>query len=74
MNWPHILRSLVKSGMTQPQIAAVCQCGQSTLSELLHGKTRDPRYSLAASLIKLAADRGIDLGPVQQTQEVRDAA
>ena len=35
--WPEIIRNLVDGGMTQPQIAEACDCGQSTISDMLRG-------------------------------------
>lgn len=79
IDWPALIRSLVTSGLTQPQIAEACACGQSTISDLLNKRTTDPRVSLAFKLMKLAKDRGIEappceVPPVASKQEARDAA
>ena len=71
MNWPQLITDLQEQGFTQPQIAARVGCAQATVSELLRGKTSDPRYSLGVSLKalhKLAV-------PVKKTQRrTADAA
>ena len=61
IDWPHIIRSLVAGGLTQPQIAVACQCGQSTVSDMLNGKTTDARTSLGRRLLGLAKHRGIEV-------------
>lgn len=55
--WPSIIEGLVQSGLTQPQIAHAADCGQSTISDLLRGKTCDPRTSVGLVLLKMAEDR-----------------
>ncbi|MBN8493225.1 MAG: helix-turn-helix domain-containing protein [Burkholderiales bacterium] len=76
--WPELIAGLIRSGLTQPQLAEAAGCGQSTISELLRGKTTDPRTSTGLVLLRLAKDRcGIDvetLASAEQPQEVRDAA
>lgn len=54
INWQQIIKSILASGKTQPQIAEECGCGQSTVSALLNGKTTDPRTSTGLRLLKLA--------------------
>lgn len=61
IDWPKIIRALVASGLTQPQIAAACNCGQSTVSDMLNGKSSDPRTSLGLRLLHLARERGVDV-------------
>ena len=53
INWPEIILSLMQRGLTQPQIAAECGCGQSTISGLLNGQTTDPRTSTGLMLLGL---------------------
>lgn len=54
MDWKLLIAELQGYGLTQPQIAAVCGCGQATISELARGTTKDPRHSLGESLRSLA--------------------
>jgi hypothetical protein len=61
IDWTKLLSAIVASGMSQPQVAAACQCGQSTISFVLRGLTKDPRSSLGFRLIALARSRGIDV-------------
>jgi hypothetical protein len=58
-DWPQIIRALVEDGLTQPEIARLCECGQSTISDLLRGETTDPRTSTGLLLLGLAKMRGV---------------
>jgi transcriptional regulator with XRE-family HTH domain len=81
--WPEIIRAVVASGMTQPQIAAACGCGQATISDLLRGNTTEPRHSLGQRLLRLGQSRGVDVDDYLNLaltaakpapQEIRNAA
>lgn len=50
MDWKTTIAQIQAHGLTQPQIAAVCGCGQATISDLASGKTQDPRHSLGEAL------------------------
>lgn len=56
MDWTSIISELSQSGYTQFDIAARCGCGQTTISELAIGKTKDPRASTAFAIIDLLND------------------
>lgn len=49
-----IVNGLRAQGMTQADIAGVCQCDQSSISDISTGRTKDPRYSVGAALIALS--------------------
>lgn len=53
MDWKSLIAEIQALGRSQPQIAAECGCGQATISDLVSGKTKDPRHSLGVSLIAL---------------------
>lgn len=53
MDWTALIKRLNARGWLQAQIAERVGATQSTISELLNGKTGDPRYSVAAALIAL---------------------
>lgn len=54
MDWTAIIAELLKEhGMSQPQIAAVCKCAQSSISAIARGETKDPRHSTGEALRKL---------------------
>lgn len=55
MNWKNAIAELQGFGLTQPQIAEVCGCQQTTISALATGKTKDPRHSLGERLRALLA-------------------
>lgn len=59
ISWPSIIRALIDSGLTQPEIARLCACGQSTISDLLRGETIDPRTSTGLLLLGLARSRRV---------------
>lgn len=62
INWPGLIRALLDSGVTQPQLAEAAGCGQSTISDLLRGKTTDPRTSTGLALIRMGNSRcGLDI-------------
>ncbi len=53
MDWKSLITELQERGFTQPQIAAFCECGQATISDLANGNTKEPRHSLGESLRRL---------------------
>lgn len=55
MNWADTIALIKEAGYSQPQIAEYCKCGQSTISELATGTTKEPRYSTGQALQQLAA-------------------
>lgn len=55
MNWKKLIAEVGATGLSQPQIAAMCGCGQATISDLVNGKTSDPRHSLGEALRALRA-------------------
>jgi len=61
MNAQTIIKKLLKSGMTQVQIAAAIGCSQPSVSDIATGKTSDPALSIGLALIDLAKKQGIDL-------------
>ncbi len=50
MNWKSLIADLLANGLSQPQIAVICECGQATISDLARGDTKDPRDSLGQAL------------------------
>lgn len=78
MNWKSLIADLRAKGMSQPQIAAACNCGQATISDLASGKTDDPRYSLGQALQALhvaliSTDAAPELAATQPTTETASA-
>ena len=53
MNWKNTISDLQKAGLTQVQIAQVCGCTQSTVSELLNDESKVPRYPVGVALLEL---------------------
>jgi hypothetical protein len=58
MDWTVVISELSGTfGMSQPEMAAACQCGQSTISGLATGVTKDPRHSTGVKLLKLLDEK-----------------
>ena len=51
MNWTSIIQDLMASGLSQSEIAAKCQTGQSHISGLFAGERKQPGWQLGQSLI-----------------------
>jgi transcriptional regulator with XRE-family HTH domain len=69
IDWPSVLRGLKAAGITQPEIALQLKCGQATVSDIARGKTTDPRFTLAAGLLRLAQEHGVEVRPVSAERE-----
>jgi transcriptional regulator with XRE-family HTH domain len=50
MDWTKLIAEIQERGLSQPQIAAKCECAQSTVSDLASGTTKEPRHSLGEAL------------------------
>jgi transcriptional regulator with XRE-family HTH domain len=72
MNWIDLITQLNAHGLTQQQIAAACGCGQTTISEIAAGKTKDPRYGLGQKLIDLLAQQKEDTPPANLAQSATE--
>lgn len=59
MQWKDYISALAAKGVTQSQIAKEAGCGQSTISDLASGNTREPRSSLGNALVRIGKRRGI---------------
>lgn len=66
MDWKKIIAQIQAHGLSQPQIAGRCGCGQATISDLASGKTRDPRDSLGQALRALLTNLQLEAGEVPQ--------
>lgn len=53
MDWKRIISELRAAGLTQEKIAEACGCDQTTISRLLCGRNKEPRGSLALSLLRM---------------------
>lgn len=51
MNFQTIIQDMQDAGYTQKQIAKLCGCSQASVSDLLTGAVKDPRYSTGATLL-----------------------
>ncbi len=57
VSWPRIIKELQSRGVTQVQMSERCGCGQMTISDLLNGRTKNPRYDIGAGLLALLNER-----------------
>lgn len=69
MDWKSTIAEIQAHGMSQPQIAALCGCGQATISDLASGKTQDPRHSLGQNLIALLEKVGSEGSPIPKAEQ-----
>ena len=53
MDWKSLIAELQGLGLSQTQIAEVCGCGQSAISGLARGVTKDPGWSIGERLRRL---------------------
>ena len=54
MDWKNVIAEIQSHGkMTQPQIAEKVGCGQATISDLVNGGTKQPRWPLGDALLDL---------------------
>lgn len=53
MDWKKLIADLQAAGVTQVQMAAHCGCAQTTISDIVNGRTRRPRYEIGAALVTL---------------------
>ena len=57
IDWPAIIREIRKRGrMRLIDIAAACDCSEAALSDLVTGRSREPRHALGERLRALHAD------------------
>jgi hypothetical protein len=49
-----VLAHLKLAGRTQVEIALYCGCGQSSISDIATGVTKDPSYSVGSALLRMA--------------------
>lgn len=57
MDWKALIRAIQGSGLTQWQIAELCDTGQSHISCLARGERRCPSWDLGERLRALHAER-----------------
>lgn len=57
IDWPALIRDIRQLGrMRLIDIAIDCECSEATLSDLVTGRTREPRHALGERLRALHAD------------------
>jgi transcriptional regulator with XRE-family HTH domain len=53
MDWQSLIAELKARKFTQEDIASICNCGQSTVSDLARGITKRPNFEIGQTLIAL---------------------
>jgi len=53
MNFSKLIKSLIKHGWTQKEIAAEIGCSQPNVARLLKDTDTEPRYSVGINLVEL---------------------
>ena len=55
MDWKNIIKqALTRGGLTQVELAQLAGCSQSSIGDLMSGRTQEPRYSLGLRLLELS--------------------
>ena len=57
MDWKKLIRDLQALGVTQVQMAERCNCAQTTISDIVNGRTGNPRWEIGAGLLALLHER-----------------
>lgn len=53
MNWQELVSDLIKSGMTQTEIAEAAKCTQPFISELYTGRKKSCDYEIGVVLVRM---------------------
>jgi len=56
-----LVRNLLKFGHTEESLACAASVSQSTISRILSGKTRDPKFSIMQKLLTCLGQESIHL-------------
>lgn len=57
MDWKKVIQRLKKRGWSQARIGVRCGAAQSTISDLEHGRIKQPSFSLGTCLVELDKSR-----------------
>lgn len=74
MNWQSIISDLKTRQVTQNQIAALCDCKQSSVSDLATGKTKQPGFQLGHALMSLRGTNDRELKRLLASLKVKATA
>jgi predicted transcriptional regulator len=69
MDWQRLVLDIQGAGLTQTEIAVRTESSQASISDLLRGKVRDPRWSLGERLRALHALQCRPLAPAPSLQQ-----
>lgn len=60
MQWKDYIAEIFEKGVSQSRLANLVGCGQTTISDLASGKTREPRYSLGTAILAIGEGYGVE--------------
>ena len=74
MKWNDYIAAIAEKGVSQSQLAKQAGCGQATISDLASGKTKEPRHSLGAVLLRIGKRYGVKpSATTPQTTQTQEA-
>lgn len=69
MDWKTIvIEAKRNTGFTQHELARELGCSQSAICDLMHGRTREPRFNLGQQLLTLAGHPATAPAPTTDIQ------
>lgn len=71
MDWKSLIADLKLRGANQVQVAALCGCTQSTISDISTGKSKRPSFEIGQALIKLHSAKKRELERLLSTTEAK---
>lgn len=75
IDWKHtVSQAQARNGLTQMSLAKLAGCSQACIGDLMHGRTREPRFSLGQRLLELANSDAADLAGVTRPVSKADQA
>lgn len=57
MDWKKVIQRIRKRGWSQARIGSHCGVAQSTISDIEHGRTKQPRFLLGMKLVEMDKSR-----------------
>lgn len=74
MDWKTVITQVQgRHNLTQPQLAKLVGCSQAFISDLVRGRTREPRYSIGQRLLDLSkSDALYSQHPVREPSKPHD--
>lgn len=74
MQWKDYVAEIINKGLSQSQLAKRAGCGQATISDLVSGRTQEPRYSLGVALMRIGKSQGVKTPRAIQPAPAQEAS